>query len=39
VVRAAEQGVGVVDGQMVDAVHVSLARGVLARAVEEGQCE
>jgi citrate lyase subunit beta/citryl-CoA lyase len=39
VLRAAEQGVGVVDGQMVDAVHVSLARGVLARAVEEGQCE
>ncbi|GAA1270618.1 CoA ester lyase [Pseudonocardia aurantiaca] len=39
VLRAAEQGVGVVDGQMVDAVHVSLARGVLARAVEEGPCE
>jgi citrate lyase subunit beta/citryl-CoA lyase len=36
VLQAAEQGVGVVDGQMVDAVHVTLARGVLARAGEEG---
>jgi citrate lyase subunit beta/citryl-CoA lyase len=36
VLRAAEQGVGVVDGQMVDAVHVTMARGVLARAGEEG---
>jgi citrate lyase subunit beta/citryl-CoA lyase len=37
VLRAAERGVGVVDGQMVDAVHVTMARGVLARA-GEGTC-
>lgn len=32
VTAAAEAGVGMVDGQMVDAVHVAMARGVLARA-------
>ncbi|GAA1836330.1 CoA ester lyase [Pseudonocardia ailaonensis] len=32
VLAAAEQGVGVVDGQMVDAAHLAMARGVLARA-------
>jgi citrate lyase subunit beta/citryl-CoA lyase len=32
VLAAAESGVGLVDGQMVDAVHVSMARAVLARA-------
>lgn len=36
VLRAAERGVGVVDGQMVDAVHVTMARGVIARAGGEG---
>jgi citrate lyase subunit beta/citryl-CoA lyase len=35
VLRAAEGGVGVVDGQMVDAVHVTMARDVLARAGEK----
>ncbi len=30
VLRAAERGVGVVDGQMVDAVHVTMAKRVLA---------
>lgn len=34
VLAAAEQGVGVVAGQMVDAVHVTMARGVLAAAGE-----
>ena len=42
VLRAAEQGVGVVDGQMVDAVHVTMARAVLAAAgastAGEGSC-
>jgi citrate lyase subunit beta/citryl-CoA lyase len=32
VLRAAEAGVGLVDGQMVDAVHVTMARAVLERA-------
>jgi citrate lyase subunit beta/citryl-CoA lyase len=32
VLAAAESGVGLVDGQMVDAVHVTMARAVLARA-------
>ncbi|HEY4006762.1 MAG TPA: CoA ester lyase [Pseudonocardia sp.] len=32
VLAAAESGVGLVDGQMVDAVHVAMARAVLARA-------
>jgi citrate lyase subunit beta/citryl-CoA lyase len=32
VLRAAQDGVGVVDGQMVDAVHVAMAREVLAKA-------
>ena len=32
VLTAAEAGVGLVDGQMVDAVHVSMARAVLDRA-------
>jgi citrate lyase subunit beta/citryl-CoA lyase len=32
VLRAAEAGVAVVDGQMVDAVHVAMARTVLSRA-------
>ena len=32
VVEAGAAGVGVVDGQMVDDVHVRLARSVLARA-------
>jgi citrate lyase subunit beta/citryl-CoA lyase len=32
VVAAGEAGVGVVDGQMVDDVHVRMARAVLARA-------
>ncbi|WP_433502827.1 HpcH/HpaI aldolase/citrate lyase family protein [Pseudonocardia halophobica] len=31
VLAAAEQGVGMVNGQMVDAAHVAMARGVLAR--------
>ncbi|MGH3504876.1 MAG: HpcH/HpaI aldolase/citrate lyase family protein [Nocardioidaceae bacterium] len=31
VIAAAEAGVGVVDGHMVDAAHVAMARGVLAR--------
>jgi citrate lyase subunit beta/citryl-CoA lyase len=35
VLRAAESGVGLVDGQMVDAVHVTMARDVLARAGEK----
>jgi len=35
VLRAAEGGVGVVNGQMVDAVHVTMARDVLARAGEK----
>ena len=34
VVTAAEGGVGMVEGQMVDAVHVAMAKGVLARAEE-----
>ena len=34
VLAAAGAGVGVVDGQMVDAVHVAMARGVLTRAGE-----
>lgn len=34
VLAAAESGVGVLDGQMVDAVHVAMARGVLAKAGE-----
>jgi len=34
VLSAAERGVGVVDGRMVDAVHVTMARGVLAAAGE-----
>lgn len=33
---AAGDGVGVVDGQMVDAVHVTMAREVLARAEPDG---
>lgn len=32
ILRAAKTGVGVVDGQMVDEVHVRMARAVLARA-------
>jgi citrate lyase subunit beta / citryl-CoA lyase len=32
VLRAAEAGVGLVNGQMVDAVHVTMARSVLASA-------
>nr|WP_275404038.1 CoA ester lyase [Pseudonocardia acidicola] len=32
VLAAAAAGVGVVDGQMVDAAHITMARGVLARA-------
>ncbi|RZT83471.1 citrate lyase subunit beta/citryl-CoA lyase [Pseudonocardia sediminis] len=32
VLEAGESGVGLVDGQMVDAVHLTLARAVLARA-------
>jgi citrate lyase subunit beta/citryl-CoA lyase len=32
VLAAAETGVGLVDGQMVDAVHVAMAHAVLARA-------
>lgn len=35
VLQASGSGVGVVDGQMVDAVHVTMARAVLARAGEE----
>ncbi|MDT7663777.1 MAG: hypothetical protein QOD04_3333, partial [Pseudonocardiales bacterium] len=31
VLEAAESGVGLVNGQMVDAVHVTMARAVLAR--------
>lgn len=34
VLAAAEQGVGVVDGAMVDAVHLKMAQAVLARAGE-----
>lgn len=34
VLRAAAEGVGVVDGQMVDEVHVRMARTVLSRAPE-----
>ena len=36
VLEVAEAGVGVVDGQMVDAVHVRLARQVLDRAAASG---
>lgn len=39
VLRAAEAGVGTVDGQMVDDVHVRMARQVLARAREQGDGE
>jgi citrate lyase subunit beta/citryl-CoA lyase len=35
VVAAGEAGVGVVDGQMVDSVHVKMAQSVLARASRE----
>ena len=35
VVAAGEAGVGVVDGQMVDSVHVKMAQSVLARAPRE----
>lgn len=35
VVAAAEKGVGVVDGQMVDDVHLRMALGVLARATAD----
>ena len=35
VVAAAEKGVGVVDGQMVDDVHLRMALGVLARAMDD----
>ena len=38
VLDAGGEGVGVVDGQMVDAVHVAMARSVLARAGEEDAC-
>ncbi|MCU1630838.1 MAG: citryl-CoA lyase [Pseudonocardia sp.] len=39
VLRAAEAGVGVVDGQMVDAAHIAMARTVLARiGSEEDSC-
>lgn len=34
VLAAGETGVGVVDGEMVDAVHLTLARSVLTRAGE-----
>lgn len=38
VLAAAEVGVGIVDGQMVDAVHVRMARAVLLLAGEESPC-
>ena len=34
ILAAGERGVGLVDGQMVDAVHLTMARTVLARAGE-----
>lgn len=37
VLRAAEAGAGLVNGEMVDAVHVSMARAVLARAGADGE--
>jgi citrate lyase subunit beta/citryl-CoA lyase len=39
VLSAAEQGVGVLDGQMVDAAHTAMARAVLDRAGEEATTE
>jgi citrate lyase subunit beta/citryl-CoA lyase len=38
VLRAAGEGVGVVDGQMVDAVHITMARSVLVLAGEADAC-
>ncbi len=43
VLAAGEAGVGVVDGQMVDSVHVKMARSVLARvgrapSADQGRC-
>jgi citrate lyase subunit beta / citryl-CoA lyase len=38
VLTAAQAGVGVVDGEMVDAAHIAMARGVLARAEAGVRC-